>query len=63
MTVKLIKMPYKHHHDKKKYYRLLVIAGVDHGADNRRLLFPIPKMEIERVNNPGLLWQNQGYKY
>jgi hypothetical protein len=43
-------------------YAKEVMAVIGHSIDDYQFLFPIPKTEIERVNNPELLWQNKGYK-
>ncbi|MDR1717227.1 MAG: RagB/SusD family nutrient uptake outer membrane protein [Prevotella sp.] len=43
-------------------YAKEVMAAIGHDLSDYQLLFPIPKTEIERINNPDLLWQNQGYK-
>lgn len=32
-----------------------------HRIQDWQYLFPIPNAEIERINNPSLLWQNPGY--
>jgi hypothetical protein len=43
-------------------YAKEVMAAIGHNIDDYQLLFPIPKSEIERINNPDLLWQNPRYK-
>jgi hypothetical protein len=42
-------------------YAKEVMAAAGHDIADYQLLFPIPKTEIERINNPDLLWQNPGY--
>jgi hypothetical protein len=37
------------------------MATNGHHIDDFQLLFPIPKSELERINNNLLLWQNPGY--
>jgi hypothetical protein len=37
------------------------MAANGHNIDDFQLLFPIPKSELERINNELLLWQNPGY--
>lgn len=37
------------------------MAANGHTIQSYQLLFPIPKSELERVNNTELLWQNNGY--
>lgn len=32
-----------------------------HEIDEHQFVYPIPKTELERVNNEDLMWQNQGY--
>jgi hypothetical protein len=48
----LVRMGYAHE----------VMASIGHDIDEYQLLFPIPKTEIERINNLDLLWQNPRYK-
>jgi hypothetical protein len=38
-----------------------VMAANGHVISDYQFLFPIPKTELERVNNESLLWQNPGY--
>jgi hypothetical protein len=38
---------------------IMAESGV--AIDDYQLLYPIPKTELERINNTGLLWQNPGY--
>jgi hypothetical protein len=38
-----------------------VMAANGHTISDNQLLFPIPKSELERLNNEALLWQNPGY--
>jgi len=42
-------------------YAKEVMATVGHDISDYQLLYPIPKTEIERLNNTDLLWQNPGY--
>lgn len=37
------------------------IAADGHVIQDTQFLFPIPKTELERINNTKLLWQNPGY--
>jgi hypothetical protein len=43
-------------------YAKEVMVSAGHNIDDYQLLFPIPKTEIERINNTDLLWQNPRYK-
>ncbi|MDR0833364.1 MAG: RagB/SusD family nutrient uptake outer membrane protein [Candidatus Symbiothrix sp.] len=43
-------------------YAKEAMATNGHLLDDFQFLFPIPKTEIERINNETLLWQNLGYK-
>ncbi len=38
-----------------------VMAGIGHSIADYQLVYPIPKTELERINNTDLLWQNTGY--
>lgn len=38
-----------------------VMAQVGHTLSDYQFLYPIPKTELERINNTNLLWQNTGY--
>ena len=38
-----------------------VMAGIGHSIADYQLVYPIPKTELERINNTDLLWQNPGY--
>lgn len=42
-------------------YAKEVMATVGHNISDYQLLYPIPKTEIERINDLDLLWQNPGY--
>jgi len=42
-------------------YAKEVMAQVGHSLSDYQLLYPIPKTELERINNTDLLWQNNGY--
>jgi hypothetical protein len=42
-------------------YAKEVMATVGHDINDYQLLFPIPKTEIERVNDESLIWQNPRY--
>ena len=42
-------------------YAKEVMADIGHNISDYQLLFPIPKTEIERINDESLLWQNPGY--
>ncbi len=42
-------------------YAKEVMAQVGHSLSDYQLLYPIPKTELERINNTELLWQNSGY--
>lgn len=56
--------PYEGH----RWFDLVRMGGVreamlaqKHDIQDYQLLFPIPKPELERINNTSLLWQNPGY--
>lgn len=38
-----------------------VMSEAGHIIDDYQFLYPIPKSELERINNTSLLWQNPGY--
>ena len=42
-------------------YAAEAIASEGHAIQNWQLLYPIPTTELERINDPSLLWQNPGY--
>jgi hypothetical protein len=42
-------------------YAKEVMASIGHDIADYQLLFPIPKTEIERINDESLLWQNPRY--
>ena len=42
-------------------YAAEAIALEGHAIQNWQLLYPIPTTELERINDPSLLWQNPGY--
>jgi starch-binding outer membrane protein, SusD/RagB family len=42
-------------------YAREVMAVVGHTLSDYQFLYPIPKTELERINNTDLLWQNTGY--
>jgi hypothetical protein len=57
--------PYEGH----RWFDLIRMGGAKeamavggHSIDDFQLLFPIPKTELERINNEHLLWQNPGYE-
>ena len=42
-------------------YAAEAVAAEGHAIQNWQMLYPIPTTELERINNPSLLWQNPGY--
>lgn len=42
-------------------YAAEAVAEEGHAIQNYQLLYPIPNTELERINDPSLLWQNPGY--
>jgi len=38
---------------------IMSVAG--HAIHDYQLIYPIPKTEIEKINNTSILWQNEGY--
>lgn len=42
-------------------YAKEVLAATGHSIQDYQLVYPIPKTEIEKVNNTSILWQNEGY--
>lgn len=42
-------------------YAKEIMKNIGHNLSDYQLLFPIPKSEIERINDESLLWQNPGY--
>lgn len=43
-------------------YAKEVMAASGHTIHDYQLIYPIPKGEIEKVNDTSILWQNEGYK-
>jgi hypothetical protein len=42
-------------------YAREVMLAAGHVIEDYQLVFPVPKTELERINNTSLLWQNPGY--
>lgn len=47
----------------KTYYAALMTANPTKAAnfDDNSYIFPLPQSEVDKVNNPKLMWQNPGY--
>lgn len=43
-------------------YAKEVMTACGHTIQDYQLVYPIPKAEIEKINDTSILWQNQGYK-
>lgn len=43
-------------------YAKEMMAAAGHIIHDYQLVYPIPKGEIEKINNTSILWQNEGYK-
>jgi SusD family. len=42
-------------------YAKEIMATAGHTIHDYQLVYPIPKTEIEKINNASVLWQNEGY--